>query len=50
MLALVLFDFKGCGIFDQLQVGSHFYLTFSEDACLHSFTCIKNICGFKLHF
>ena len=53
MLALVLFDFKGlptCGIFDQLQVWSHCYLTFSGDACIHSFTCIINIYGFKLHF
>ena len=24
----------------KLQVRSHFYLTFSGDACIHSFTCI----------
>ena len=53
MLALVLFDFKGpltCGLFDQLQMESHFYLIFSEDACIHSFTCIINIYGFKFIF
>ena len=31
----------------KLQMRSHFYLTFSGDAYIHSFTCIINIYGFN---
>ena len=53
MLALVLFDLKGLPTHVAPDQTSHevlFYLTLSGDACIHSFTCIINIYGFKLHF